>query len=81
MTSGLMDKHIMNSFCLFVINILYIWKHQCAFYVGRILPGGLEFSDANGWVVLEVGIAFIIEPFCQCWVNICFVRKGGSNKM
>ena len=51
----------MNSFCLFVINLLlYICKHQCAFHVGRIFPGRLEFSDANGWMVLEVRILFII---------------------
>ena len=49
-----MNENIMNIFWLFVINL--VWKHQCTFYIGRILPNNLEFSDANSWMLIEVRI-------------------------
>ena len=57
MSSESMNENIVNIFWLFVfvMNFL-IGKHQCAFYIGKILPNNLEFSDANGWMLLEVRI-------------------------
>ena len=49
-----MNENIMNIFWLLKINL--VWKHQCAFYIGRILPNNLEFSDANSWMLIEVRI-------------------------